>query len=169
MSTPFVGQLMLCSWNFAPKSWAQCNGQLLAINQNQALFSLLGTYYGGDGRTTFALPNLQGQTPIGAGTDTSGTTYVIGEAGGEALHTLTQNEVPSHSHPVYAANGAGNAALPSGALLAGTGVYAEAMNLTAMNSGVIAPAGGGQGHENRQPFLVMNWCIALNGIFPTRN
>lgn len=168
MDWVFIGQLMLCPWQFTAKGWAQCNGQLLPINQNQALFSLLGTYYGGDGIRTFGLPNLQGQTPIGAGTD-GGQQYQIGQTGGEALHTLTTSEVPGHTHPVYAAGVAASQTLPAGALPAGTSVYAAPTNLVAMNSGTIVPSGGSQGHENRQPYLVMNWCIALQGIFPSQN
>lgn len=166
MSTPYLGQLMLASWGFAAKGWAQCNGQLLAINQNTALFSLLGTYYGGDGRTNFALPNLQGRTPIGIGSG-----YSIGQPGGEASHTLSAAEVPTHNHSVNAAASGANSTSPSASLLSGGGaaVFVQATNLTAMNSASIAPFGGSQPHENRQPYLVLNWCIALQGIFPTQN
>jgi microcystin-dependent protein len=166
---PFLGQLMLCSWSFAARGWAPCNGQLLAINQNQALFALLGTFYGGDGMRTFALPNLQGMTPIGIGTDQSGNQYPIGRVGGEAVHTLNQQEVPTHTHTVNASKAAANATVPTGGMLAGTSVFTGAANLTGMNNGVILPAGGNQPHENRQPYLVMNWCIALQGIFPSQN
>ena len=164
MSTPFLGQLMLVSFNFAPKGWALSNGQTLAINQNTALFSLLGTFYGGNGVQTFALPNLQGRTPL-----SFGNTYVIGQTGGEESHTLITNEVPSHTHTISAAGGA-NLAKPVGALLAGGGVaaYTGAASLVALNGATLASAGGSQPHENRQPFLVMNWVIALQGIFPSR-
>jgi microcystin-dependent protein len=166
MASPFIGQLMLASWSYAAKGWALSNGQLLPINQNQALFSLLGTYYGGDGRTTFALPNLQGRIPIGTGNG-----YSIGNPGGEAAHTLTAAEVPTHSHTVNAAGTGANSTSPGGALLGGGGgaAFVAPNSLAAMNSSVISPFGGSQPHENRQPFLVMNWCIALQGIFPSQN
>ena len=168
MSEPFLGQLMLASWGFAAKGWAQCNGQLLPINQNQALFSLLGTYYGGDGIRTFGLPNLQGRTPVGTGTG-----FDIGQIAGEANHTLTINEVPPHFHTLNAASGGGNATAPAGALLAGGGpsvfVAPTQGNLVAVNGASISNYGGSQPHQNMQPYLVMNWCIALTGIYPTRN
>ena len=166
MSTPFIGQLILGSWNFAPKSWAQCNGQLMAINQNQALFSLLGTYYGGDGIRTFGLPNLQGRTPVGMGNG-----FQIGQLGGEASHTLISTEVPIHSHTINATSSTANATAPGNALLAAGGgtVYVPPSSLATMNGQVIGTIGGSQPHENRQPFLVMNWCIALTGIYPSRN
>jgi len=162
---PFIGQLLLASWNYAPRGFTMCNGQLLPINQNQALFSLLGTTYGGDGMTTFALPNLQGRAPIGFGEG-----IVQGQAGGEESHTLSQAEVPPHIHSLNAYATA-DTDVPATALLAGGGaaVYTAAANLTPMNAGTISTVGGSQAHENRQPFLVMNWCIALQGIFPTRN
>lgn len=162
--TPFIGQLMPVGFNFAPKNWALCNGQILPINQNQALFSLLGTSYGGDGRVTFGLPNLQGRTPISIGNG-----FIIGQVGGETAHTLTIAEVPAHTHTVNAAGSGGNNQAPAGALLAGGGppVFASATNLTAMNSGTIALYGGSQPHENQQPYLVITWCISLVGVFPS--
>lgn len=166
---PFLGQLMLCSWNFAARGWSTCSGQLLAINQNAPLFSLLGTYYGGDGIRTFALPNLQGMTPIGYGADQSGNQYPLGNTGGVAAYTLNSQQVPGHSHTVNASKAEANKNVPSGGMLAGTAVFTAAANLTAMNNAVVTPAGGSQPHENRQPYLVMNWCIALQGIFPTQN
>ena len=166
MATPYLGQLMLCSFAFAPKGWAQCNGQLMAINQNQALFSLLGTYYGGDGRTTFGLPNLQGRTPVAPGNG-----FSIGQLGGEPAHTLTSLEVPLHTHTVNAAASGANSTSPSAALLSGgsAAVFVAANSLAGMNTGAIASWGGSQPHENRQPYLVMNWCISLQGIYPTQN
>ncbi|MGC9948189.1 MAG: tail fiber protein [Bryobacteraceae bacterium] len=163
--TPFLGQLMLASWNYTTQGWAMCNGQLLPINQNAALFSLLGTTYGGDGISTFALPNLQGRTPAGFGNGIQ-----LGQVGGEEFHTLLSAEVPAHSHPLQAASGA-NLTKPGGALVAGGGasLYTGASNLAAMNAGTIGNSGGGLPHENRQPYLVMNWCIALTGIFPSQN
>ena len=168
MSTPFLGQLLLCSWNFPAKGWALCNGQLMSIQQNAALFSLLGTYYGGNGIQNFALPNLQGRTPVGIGT-AEGIT--IGQMAGTESVTLLSTEVPLHTHQVNATTSAPGTTSPSGALLArGTAsVYAGATNLVAMNAASVSFMGGSQPHENRQPYLVMNWCIALSGIFPSQN
>lgn len=167
---PFLGQLMLCPWIFAAKGWIACNGQLQAIQQNTALFSLIGTSYGGDGIRTFGLPNLQGVTPIGYGIDqSSGSQYQIGQTGGVAAYTLNPQEVPLHTHTVNASKAAANKNVPSGGMLAGTGVFTAPANLVAMNNAVVTPAGGSQPHENRQPYLVMNWCISMQGIFPSRN
>jgi microcystin-dependent protein len=168
MSTPYMGQLMLASFNFPPNGWALCNGQLMPISQNQALFSLLGTTFGGNGIQTFALPNLQGATPVGVGNG-----IAAGEVGGEAFHTLTAAEVPLHTHVLNSVSPAtsGKLAFTGGVFLAGSGAndFAPASNLVALNSGTLSPAGGSQPHENRQPFLVMSWCIALQGIYPTQN
>ena len=166
MSEPFLSEIRLMSFGFAPKGWALCNGQLLPINQNQALFSLLGTTYGGNGQTTFALPNLQGRTPIHA---SSG--HTLGESGGEQNHTLTIPELPQHTHSLQASNaqgdqrGGGNAFLANG----GSDIYVQPQNLTAMNPGTVGNVGGSQPHTNMQPFLTLNFCIALQGIFPSRN
>lgn len=172
---PFLGEIRLLSFNFPPKYWAQCAGQLLAVNQNQALFSLLGTYYGGDGRTTFALPDLRGRVPVHMGQADSGT-YTIGQRAGTETVTLNANEMPQHNHMVQAVNSAGNDAVPIGHLLAqsiGTGQaqpgYVAAANTTTLNPASIQPTGGNGAHENRQPFLAMNYCIALSGIYPSRN
>jgi microcystin-dependent protein len=164
MNNNFIGQMMLASWSYAPNGWRMCNGQILPINQNQALFSLLGTYYGGDGMRTFALPNLQGQAPIGFA-----PAYPIGSTGGEEMHTLVASEVPSHSHALNA-YASSDVEAPAGNLLGGTPgtIFAPANNLVAMQNQTVSTIGG-QGHENRQPYLVMNWCIALNGIYPSRN
>jgi microcystin-dependent protein len=161
----FIGQLLLASFGFAPKGWAQCNGQLLPINQNQALFALLGTFFGGNGVQNFALPNLQGRTPIGMNSN-----FPIGVNGGEASHTLTQSEAPQHTHNLQAATAGANVDSPTGAILAGNGanIFIVSGNLKAMASQSLSTVGG-QPHENRQPYLVMNWCIALTGIFPSRN
>jgi microcystin-dependent protein len=168
MSTPFLGQLLLASWNYAPKGYAMCNGQLLPINQNQALFSLLGTTYGGDGRINFGLPNLQGRTPIGYGGG-----VVLGQRAGEDAHTLVSTEVPTHIHALQATTTGATAVTPGGNLLAATSgaatLYAGVSALGAMNAATISNAGSSQPHENRQPFLVMTWCIALAGIFPSQN
>jgi microcystin-dependent protein len=162
---PFLGQLMLASFNFAPRGFTMANGQLLPINQNQALFALFGTFFGGDGIRTFGLPNLQGRVPIHQGGG-----YVIGQTGGQESHTVTTGETPQHNHLVTAINTA-NATDPSGAFLAGSGaaVFNSLTNIATMNQGSIASAGGSQSHENRQPYLVMTWVIALQGIFPSRN
>jgi microcystin-dependent protein len=167
MSTPFVAQLMLAAFNFAPKGWALANGQLLAINQNQALFSLVGTTYGGNGIQSFGLPNLQGRTPVGVG---NGINY--GEIDGVESVTLLSSQVPPHVHSLNASGAPASGEKPAaGDLLAsqGANVYASAANLGAMNPATVSTVGGSQPHENRQPYLVMNWCIALSGIFPSRS
>jgi microcystin-dependent protein len=168
MSTPFLGQLMLFSQNFAPKGWTFCNGQLLPINQNQALFSLLGTTYGGDGRTTFALPDLRGRTPI-----MQGAGFVLGEKAGQESHTLIQTEMPAHTHVAQATAAVTNQSAPGAHLLAATTgnvtVYGSAANLTPMNPAMVTNAGGNQPHNNQSPYLVLTWCIALQGIFPSQN
>ena len=165
MSQPYIGQLLLAAFNFAPRNYALCNGQSMAISQNQALFALLGTTYGGNGQTTFALPNLQGRTPVGVG-----NSIVNGQIAGEESHTLLSTEVPTHTHTLMAGTGA-NSPKPVGSILAsgGASFYTGAASLTAMDLATLASQGGSQSHENRQPFLVMNWCIALTGIFPSRN
>jgi microcystin-dependent protein len=163
--TPFLGELKLMSFNFAPKGWTMCNGQLFPINQNQALFSLLGTTYGGDGRTTFALPDLRGRVPVGFG-----SSFTLGERLGEEVHTLTMSEMPQHIHFMSASNQNGNTLPPLNALLAGSNnTYANFGNPTTLRPEVINNTGGSQAHENRPPFTVLNWCIALQGIFPSRN
>jgi microcystin-dependent protein len=166
MSEPYVGQLLLAGFNFAPKNYAFCNGQIMAINQNQALFSLIGTTFGGNGVQTYGLPNLQGRTPVGVG---SGISY--GEIAGEESHTLLSSEVPIHTHPLMAGPTATAPKPPNNSTLGGTAtnLFVTAGNPAAMNQSTLASYGSGQTHENRQPFLVMNWCIALFGIFPSRN
>jgi microcystin-dependent protein len=167
MSTPYIGQLMLVSFNFAPRNFAACNGQLLAISSNQALFSVLGTFYGGNGVQTFALPNLQGRTPVGFN-----NSFNIGQIGGEDFHTLNQNEVPGHTHQLNGTSTPASSQDPIGnvfAVAAGINPYALPNGAQPMMSGAISSFGGSQSHENRQPFLVMNWIIALSGIFPSRN
>ena len=171
MGEPFLGEIRLMSFNFPPKGWALCNGQLLPINVNQALFSILGTMYGGDGRTTFALPDLRDRVPLAAGQGAGLSDYQVGQAGGEATHTLTANEYVSHSHTVKGTRVEGNTATPGGTVLpaVGTGAYSQAAPDGAMASGALSTAGGGQPHENRQPFLAMNYVIALQGIFPSQS
>jgi microcystin-dependent protein len=165
MSQPFLSEIKMMSFNFAPKGWAMCNGQLLPINQNQALFSLLGTTYGGDGRVTFGIPNLQGRVPIH-----SGSGHTLGEIGGETNHTLTISELTTHNHNL---NGTTLAAdlptVPTNLLATVANVYTGASSLTSMNPASLAMTGGNQAHPNQQPYLTLNFCIALQGIFPSQN
>ncbi|MBZ5523041.1 MAG: tail fiber protein [Acidobacteriia bacterium] len=165
MSEPYLGEVKIISWNFPPKGWTFCNGQLLPINQNQALFSILGTTYGGDGRQTFALPNLQGRSPIHVGDG-----FILGELGGETAHTLNQSEMPSHTHTPSGSSANATLTSASGNVW-GTvtgGPFAPASNV-AMSSAGITPNGGSQPHENMSPYLVLNFIIALQGIFPSQN
>ena len=165
MSEPFLGELKIISWNFPPKGWAFCNGQLLPINQNQALFSLLGTMYGGDGRVNFALPDMRGRAPIHVGNG-----LIQGERGGAEFHTLSQSELPAHVHVAQASNQAANGALPTNNILASANnFYTSPASLTTLHPASVTNVGGSQPHENRQPFLVLNYIIALQGIFPSRN
>ncbi len=171
MSEPFIAEVRIFSGNFAPRNWAFCNGQLLPINQNQALFSLLGTTYGGDGQTTFALPNLQGRMPMHAGQGPGLSNRQLGEVGGTASVTLTAAQMPQHSHVLRAAAAADTGAPGSAVALAAPAsakIYAAASNLVTMGA-ALGNAGSGQPHENRQPFLGVNFIIALFGIFPSRN
>ena len=169
MATPFLGQLMAVAFNFPPRGWAFCNGQILAINQNQALFALVGTYYGGNGTTNFALPNLQSRTPVGMGQGPGLSPYNIGQLGGEESHTITQSEMPQHIHFVSASSAAGSVAVPAGNLLGNSAMYINTPLDSSLAPGFIANSGGSQPHTNLEPYLVINWCIALQGIFPSRN
>ncbi len=170
MSNPFLSEIRICSFSFAPKNWALCNGQLLPINQNQALFSLLGTTYGGDGRVNFALPDLRGRVPISMGSG-----FTLGERGGEESHTLTSSEMPAHLHLVSSTSSAGTQEKPQSAYPANAApaqIYSAGgvnMQAVAMSSAMVSSVGGSQSHENRQPFLVLSFCIALSGIFPSQN
>jgi microcystin-dependent protein len=168
MGTPFLSELRIMSFSYAPKGWAQCNGQLLPINQNQALFSLLGTTFGGNGQTTFGLPDLRGRVPIH---QSSG--FIMGQKGGEEFHTVIQSEMPAHNHFVNATSVAATASNPSDTRLLSQSIqsalYANASNFATMDPQAISNVGGSQPHENRQPFLVLNFCIALQGVFPSRN
>lgn len=168
MAEPFVGELKLVALNFAPRGWALCNGQLLPISGNQALFSLLGTTYGGNGTTNFALPNLRGRIPIGAG---SGITQ--GSLGGEESHVLTLAELAAHSHTPQCSNAAGNQAGVAGAVWARDSAslnppYRAGPMNAAMNASSVTATGAGLPHDNMQPSLVLNWIIALQGIFPSQ-
>jgi microcystin-dependent protein len=166
MAEPFLSEIRMMSFVFAPKGWALCNGQLLPINQNQALFSLLGTTFGGDGRVNFALPDLRGRTPIHVG-----NAHTLGERGGEQAHTLSIGELPEHTHTLSGANVAANASIPSnGTVLANSTAYEAYRAASApvtLNPGTIANVGGNQAHLNMQPFLTINFSIALQGIFPS--
>jgi microcystin-dependent protein len=167
MAEPFLSEIRLMSFVFAPKGWALCNGQLLPINQNQALFSLLGTTFGGDGRVNFALPDLRGRTPIHVGSG-----HTLGERGGEQAHTLSIAEIPTHTHVMNGTSQAGSALIPGGNLLAGTTNFAYHSpdgNAAAMSATSVANVGGSQAHLNMQPFLTLSFCIALQGIFPSPN
>ena len=165
MTEPFIGEIQVFPFGFAPRGWAQCNGQLLPINQNQALFSLLGTMYGGDGRTTFALPDLRGRVALGVGPG-----YSQGQQAGEEAHTLSVSEMPAHTHGANASSAAPSTSNPAGAAWANAGASSYAASPNAPMAGnAVAPAGGGQPHENRSPYLTLNFCIALVGIFPSRN
>lgn len=165
MAEPFLSEIRIMSFVFAPRGWALCNGQLLPINQNQALFSLLGTTYGGDGRVNFALPDLRGRTPIHTGSG-----FTLGERGGEQAHTLSISELPTHTHVLNATSNNGNQLIPGNNLLAASAnqlYHALDGNLQAMSSSSIANVGGSQAHLNMQPFLTLSFCIALQGIFPS--
>jgi microcystin-dependent protein len=169
MAEPFLGEVKIVSFNFAPKGWALCNGQLLPINQNQALFALLGTTYGGNGQTNFGLPNLQGRAPahLGGG-------HTQGQAAGEEAHTLSVAEIPAHNH-AGASKDFATATTPAGNMLGakagrfGANIYAPAANLTPLHPSSVGATGGSQAHNNMQPYLVLNFVIALQGIFPSQN
>ena len=165
MSTPYLSEIKIMSFSFAPKGWAQCNGQLLPINQNAALFSLLGTTYGGDGRSTFGLPNLQGRVPIHMGNG-----FAEGNVGGEQTHVLNVGEAPFHAHTAAGTSSDGDSPIPAGNFLgAADNMYAPLTNPVSLTPATVANAGGSQPHQNMQPYLVLNFCIALQGIFPTQN
>jgi microcystin-dependent protein len=165
MSEPFLGEIKIISWNYPPKGWTFCNGQFLPINQNQALFSLLGTMYGGNGQTNFALPDLRGRVPLHVGSG-----FTQGTAAGQEFHTVTQSEMPAHNHFVSALNGTATSEVPTGNFLAtnAAALYNTTPNTTLLPS-TISNVGGSQPHENRQPYIVLNYIIALQGIFPSRN
>jgi microcystin-dependent protein len=168
MATPFIAEIRIFGFAFAPKGWAFCAGQILQINQNQALFSLLGTTYGGNGIANFALPNLQSRVPMH-----QGNSFVEGQTGGEEAHMLSVNEIPLHSHFVNASSVPANSNSPTGNFLAASSrfaLYSETLsNQTTLQPATVGNAGGGQPHSNIQPYLALNFCIALVGIFPSRN
>ena len=165
MSSPYLSEIRIVSFNFPPKGWAFCNGQILPINQNQALFSLLGTTYGGDGRVNFALPNLQGRTPVHMGGG-----FVLGQAGGEAAHTLTPSEMPNHTHlPVVSSNPADQGSPQNNFFASGNQPAFTSTPTGAMSASTVGSTVGGQPHNNLQPCLALSFIIALQGIFPSQN
>jgi microcystin-dependent protein len=167
MAEPFLSEIRLMSFNFAPKGWALCNGQLLPINQNQALFALLGTTFGGNGSTNFALPDYRGRTPIHVGAG-----HTLGERGGEQAHTLSNAELPQHIHGMHGSTSQAGSDTPgNGEVLAsGAAIYGSTEGaMVAFDSSTIGNAGGSQPHQNMQPFLTISFCIALQGIFPSPN
>jgi len=172
MAEPFLSEIRIFAFNYAPQGWAFCNGQLLPINQNQALFSLLGTVYGGNGQTNFALPNLRGRSQLH-----SGSGFTLGQAGGESAHTVTMSEMSQHTHTLSANQAAGGANVtatqgsPAGKYYANSGkqTWNTAQPNAVMHPSAVANVGGSQPHNNMMPYLVLNFCIALIGIFPSQN
>lgn len=165
MAEPFLSEIRIMSFVFAPKGWALCNGQLLPINQNQGLFSLLGTTFGGDGRVNFALPDLRGRTPIHVGSG-----HTLGERGGEQAHTLSIAELPEHTHVFNGSSANADSNDPTARFLASSNnIYGSPAALTSLSPSAVANVGGSQAHLNMQPFLTLSFCIALQGIFPSPN
>ncbi|MEO8624260.1 MAG: tail fiber protein [bacterium] len=172
MPEPYVGEIRMFAGNFPPSGWMFCDGSTIAISENDTLFQLIGTTYGGDGQSTFNLPNLQSRVPIHMGTGPDGTTYQIGEMAGTEQETLSVQQIPNHTHPLVASTAAGTQPSPVGGVLATSGggisVYYEGGVDSNMNNGAITPVGGSQPHENTQPFLCINFIISLFGIFPSQ-
>lgn len=174
MGEPFIGEIRMFGGNFAPAGWAFCNGALMAISENNALFTLIGTTYGGDGQQTFALPDLQGRIPVHAGTGSDGITYTLGEKGGVESVTLTTNQLPIHTHVPVATSNAGTLSNPANATWSGAGtgeqIYSTPPNPPAstMNAQGILPAGGSQPHENMAPYLCISFILSLFGVFPNQ-
>jgi microcystin-dependent protein len=179
MADAFVAEIRIFPFNFSPRGWAFCDGQLLPISQNTALFSLIGTFYGGDGKSNFALPNMQGNVPVHTGANQPGpglSNYVLGETGGSENVTLLESEIPSHSHAFrVGTQDFADVAVPSPSRILGKSTNAAAYvpaspapTLTTMSPNALTPAGGDQPHNNMQPYLTLNFCIAMQGIFPAR-
>jgi len=167
MSEPYIGEIRLFGFNFPPRGFAQCDGFLLPINQNQALYSILGTTYGGDGRTTFALPELRGRVPMHVGTG-----FSLGAKAGEETHVLSTGEIPNHDHSLRGTSQGANVPVPTSNLLADTApneIYSNSSTLVDLATGTVANTGNGQGHVNMMPSIAINFCIALTGVFPPRN
>ena len=166
MAEPFLGEIRLASFNFAPKGWALCNGQLLPINQNQPLFALYGTTFGGDGRVNFALPNMRGKAPMHVGNG-----HTSGETGGQTAHTVTVSEMPAHTHTLTASGNQGDSGNPTGRFLSASRdlIYLTPQSMVPLATGTVGNAGGSQAHNNMQPYLVINFICALQGIFPSPN
>ena len=169
MSEPFLAEVRIVAFNFPPRGWAFCDGQILPINQNQSLYSLLGTTYGGDGRTSFALPDLRSRTPIHVGSS-NGSIHLLGQKGGEETITLSAAEMPQHTHPPQANSALADQGSPVNNFWAqeSQNMYDPTANNT-MSADTVLSVGGGQAHNNMQPYLVLNFCIALQGLFPSRN
>lgn len=173
MADPFVAEIRIFPFNFPPKGWAFCDGQLMPLSQNTALFALLGTFYGGDGKSTFALPDLQGCAPMHPGGGPGLSQHFLGEMSGSETVTLLESEIPAHSHGVLAGGNfdVGDSNVPTGNIMAKSVsgfAYFTAQNLTPMSDEALVPAGGDQPHNNMQPYLTLNFCIALQGVFPQR-
>ena len=170
MSEPFLAEIRMVGFNFAPRGWAFCDGQILPINQNQSLYSLLGTTYGGDGRTSFALPDLRSRVPIHTGDSGDNISYQLGQKTGEETHALSAAEMPQHTHVAQGVSDSADNTDPAGKQFASTsGLYHAASSLVKMDRSNIPNVGGGQSHDNMQPYLTVNYCIALRGLFPSRN
>lgn len=171
MGTPFIGEIRMFGGNFAPRGFAFCNGQLLAISQNDVLFNLIGTTYGGDGQSTFALPDLRGRIPVHAGQGPGLSGYSLGQNGGSEAVTLTQQQLPAHTHAALAQSAAGNQTAPGGAIWAASGLNQFSTNPpnAGMSAAAIVPAGGSQSHDNMMPYQAISFIIALEGIYPTQS
>lgn len=171
MSEPFLAEVRIVGFNFAPRGWAFCDGQILPINQNQSLYSLLGTTYGGDGRTSFALPDMRGRAPMHVGRSNGGGDHREGQKSGEETHTLSASEMPQHEHSLMATNNQATQTVGTGRVLGRvtTDLYTGSTSTVNLNTGTSLNVGGGQAHDNMMPYLAINFCIALQGLFPSRN